>query len=122
MPEDALHANSILSIWYKADTDAKKFRIKFTTKSLTSIVSGSADPTLTKVLSNRSSIITYGKKLDGTATNGVYKDADGYTQVPTAAITAAGRGTYGNPLSWRVTSSEEYEKEYGFKVISLAVS
>ena len=39
MPEDATYANAVLSLWYKEDPDNKAFRIKFTSKPYSSILS-----------------------------------------------------------------------------------
>lgn len=122
MPSDALYSNSVLSLWYKADPDAKAFRIKFTTKSLSAVAEdGTIDPDLVEQLANRDSIIELGKSLDGAALDGVYTDDEGYVQVPLAVFTAAGRGKYGNDLRWRVTLNQDYEKEYGIKLYQFEV-
>lgn len=122
MPNDALYSNSILSLWYKPDPDAKAFRIKFTTKSLSAVAEdGSVDPDLIETLSNRDSIIELGKTLDGAALDGVYTDDEGYIQVPLAVFTAAGRGKYGNDLRWRISLNQDYEKEYGIKLYKFEV-
>lgn len=122
MPKDALYSNSILSLWYKADPDAKAFRIKFTTKSLSAVAEdGSIDPDLVEQLANRDSIIELGKVLDGAALDGVYTDDEGYVQVPLAVFTATGRGKYGNDLRWRITLNQDYEKEYGIKLYKFEV-
>ena len=117
MPEDAVYANSILSLWYKEDLDNKVFRIKFTTKSLSKFKEGgSVDTDMEQILSNRELIISKAAELDGAAVDGQYVDAEGYTQVPFAVFTSSGRGTYGNNYSWRVAIDSDYEKEYGFKI------
>lgn len=119
MPKDATYSNSIVSLWYKIDEDAKKFRIKVTSKSLSTIKDdGSVDKDMVEILSNRKSIIEKGKELDGAAVDGAYVDAEGYTQVPFACITSSGRGIYGENYSWRIARDENYEKEYGFKIYS----
>ena len=117
MPDDATYANSVLSVWYKADEENKKFRLKFTVKNITA----DSDKTvgsdgMTKILSDRKSIIGYASKTDGTPVEGVYKDEEGYTQVPLLVFTALGRGVYGQNLRWRIVPDEDYEKEYGVKV------
>lgn len=117
MPNDATYANSILSLWYKADKAKKKFRIKATVKSLTKFkANGDVDTDMETILSDREAIIEKGKELDGSPVEGVYVDAEGYTQVPLAVFTTAGRGIYGNNFKWRISRDEDYEKEYGFKV------
>ena len=117
MPEDATYANSVLSVWYKEDVENKKFRIKFTVKNITV----NSDETvgvegMTKILSNRRSLIEYAGKTDGAPVDGVYKDEEGYTQVPLLVFTSLGRGTYGQNLRWRIILDEDYEKEYKVKV------
>ena len=117
MPDDATYANSVLSVWYKADEENKKFRLKFTVKNITA----DSDETvgvagMTKILSDRKAIIEYASKTDGTPVDGVYTDAEGYTQVPLLVFTALGRGAYGQNLRWRIVLDEDYEKEYGVKV------
>lgn len=117
MPADAVYANSVVSIWYKADVDNKKFRIKITSKSLSDKkADGSTDAVMTKALSTRENFYKEAVKLDGTAVAGVYKDSEGYTQVPILAIPSIGRGVYGNNLGWRITTNEAYEKQYGLKM------
>ena len=116
-PDDASYANSVLSLWYKADEAKKKFRIKATVKSLSKYnESGNVVKDMEQILSDRDSLITKGKELDGAAVEGAYVDAEGYTQVPLAVFTVAGRGVYGNNFKWRISRDEDYEKEYGFKL------
>lgn len=116
-PDDATYANSILSLWYKVDKAKKKFRIKATVKSLSKFnESGAVVSDTEKILADRDSLIGKGKELDGSPVGGVYVDAEGYTQVPIAVFTAAGRGVYGNSFKWRISRDEDYEKEYGFKL------
>ena len=116
MPDDATYANSILSLWYKKDVAKKKFRIKATVKSLSKYKdNGEIDKDMETILSDRSAIIAKAKELDGESVSGKYVDAEGYTQVPCAVWTSAGRGVYGNNYKWRISRAEDYEKEYNFK-------
>lgn len=117
MPSDATYANSVLSVWYKADKEKKKFRLKFTVKNITenSTIDGGATA-MKKILADRNAIIEYASKTDGTAVGGVYTDEEGYTQVPLLVVTSLGRGVYGQNLRWRITLDEDYEKEYNVKV------
>lgn len=105
MPEDAAYANSVLSVYYKADIPNKKFLIKFGAKSLNGIVNKktffSTAPTVA---------------LDGALTGGEHVTAEGYTQKPIMGVIAAGRGAYGNQLRWRNASNAAYEKDYGYKI------
>lgn len=121
MPSDSLYANTILSLWYKADkataedgtpTKSPKFRIKATVKSLSKYKEDgkTIDPDMLAVVSSRDGIIKYGK------TSSTELDAEGYKQIPVAAITSAGRGLYGNNYKWNIAIDEEYEREYGFKL------
>lgn len=114
MPENAAYANTIISAYYKADTAAekpdahdRKFRVKLTSRSAANMLTA-------KMLE------TEAAKLDGVATkvNGVdvYKDAEGYTQKEIMYTRSAGRGTYGNLYSLRVSQNMNYEKEYGIKM------
>ena len=119
MPEDATYANNVLSLWYKADTDAKTFRIKFTSKAVT-MSSGSEDIDMSEILPDRDALNEYGSIPDGPTTEGVYVK-DGYTQVPLACFTAIGRGVYGNKYRWRITPATDYEKSYGIKVFNFSV-
>ena len=117
MPNDATYANSVLSVWYKADKENKKFRLKFTVKNITV----DSDETvgeagMKKILASRDAIIEYAAKPDGTPVEGVYTDDEGYTQVPLLVFTALGRGSYGQNLRWRIVLDEDYEKEYKVKV------
>lgn len=119
MPDDATYANSILSLWYKKDVAKKKFRIKATVKSLTKYKdTGDIDKDMEAILSDRAALIGKASELDGDAVGGVYTDAEGYTQVPFAVMTSAGRGSYGNNFKWRISRDDEYEKEYGFKLFN----
>lgn len=117
---DSAYANDALSLWYKADVANKVFRIKATSRSigpedLTKLNSTDDDDVVANGLHNRDVIIELGSMLDGTAVDGVYVDDEGYTQVPLAVFTAAGRGAYGKNLRWRITQDLDYEKEYGTK-------
>ena len=116
MPDDALYANSILSLWYKADEDNKAFRIKFTVKHMgLDYDTELGEEGMKEVLANRDDIIEFANRFDGAAVGGVYTDSEGYTQVPLAVFTAIGRGAYGQNLRWRIVSNTDYEKEYGVK-------
>lgn len=122
MPDDATYANSVLSLWYKEDETNKKFRIKFTTKQITvDSDKTTGEAAMKKILADRSSIIEYAAKTDGTAVEGVYQDDEGYTQVPLLVFTSLGRGAYGQNLRWRISLDEDYEKEYGVKVYRFEV-
>ena len=122
MPDDATYANSVLSLWYKEDETNKKFRIKFTTKQITvDSDKTTGEAAMKKILADRNSIIEYAAKTDGTAVEGVYKDDEGYTQVPLLVFTSLGRGAYGQNLRWRISLDEDYEKEYGVKVYRFEV-
>jgi hypothetical protein len=117
MPDDALYANSVLSLWYKADVENQAFRIKFTTKNI-SVDSGgdSGVEAMTKILSDRDKLIDYASELDGTPVDGVYVDDEGYTQVPLVVFSSIGRGKYGQNLRWRIVADEDYERDFGLKV------
>jgi hypothetical protein len=115
--DDALYANSVLSLWYKEDVENKAFRIKFTTKNITvdsDETTGVAG--MTKILGDRDLLIEYAENTDGAAVDGVYQDDEGYTQIPLVLFTAIGRGDYGKNLRWRIVADDDYEKEYGIKV------
>lgn len=116
MPDDALYANSILSLWYKEDEENKAFRIKFTVKHMgLDYDTELGEEGMKEVLANRDDIIELANRFDGAAVAGAYTDAEGYTQVPLAVFTAIGRGVYGQNLRWRILSNTDYEKEYGVK-------
>lgn len=107
MPEGARYAHSILSLYYKADVAAKKFRIKFKAKSL----SGAS------AITSKSDLYSKGMMLDGSVQEGdEYIDAEGYTQVPFITFRTAGRGKYGNNCRWRVARNLDYEKDYNIKI------
>lgn len=109
LPDDATLANSILSIYYKADVAKKKFRIKFKTKSLT----GGDAP------KSKDELILKGLQLDGEAGDSdEYKDAEGYTQVPIMVVCPMGRGNYGNDQRWRISSNIDWEIDYKMKIFS----
>ena len=116
MPDDALYANSILSLWYKEDEENKAFRIKFTVKHMgLDYDTELGEEGMKEVLANRDDIIELANRFDGAAVSGAYTDSEGYTQVPLAVFTAIGRGVYGQNLRWRIISNTDYEKEYGVK-------
>ena len=109
MPDDAVYANSVLSIYYKADVEKKKFRIKFKAKSLSG---GSA-------ITSKNDMKVKGAALDGAANDGDnYKDAEGYTQVPFATFRSMGRGAYANSYRWRIARNKDYEADYQIKMYS----
>lgn len=108
LPDDATLANSILSIYYKADTEAKKFRIKFKTKSLTG-------PDAPK---SKDELILKGLQLDGVAPSGKYQDDEGFTQVPIMIVCPMGRGKYGNDQRWRMSANIDWEIDYKMKIFS----
>lgn len=119
MPDDATYANMVLSLWYKADLEKGKFRIKFTAKAITKEMIDAElpeDAEIATFLADRDAIVDFGRRLDGTAVDGVYTDDEGYTQVPLGTFTVTGRGVYGNDLRWRIVPDTSYEKEYGFKL------
>lgn len=108
MPVDAYYANSVLSLYYKADVENKKFRIKFKAKSFTD---GSA-------ITSADDLQVKGLTLDGepSGDNDTYVDADGYTQVPLITFRMSGRGAYGNNYRWRIARSKDYEADYQIKI------
>lgn len=108
MPEDSAYANSALSVYYKADVAAKKFRLKFKAKSFTG---GSA-------VTSKNDMYTKGQVLDGASDDGTYVDSEGYTQVPIVTFRAMGRGTYGNDLRWRIVRDKDYENDYQIKIFA----
>lgn len=110
MPENAYYANSVLSLYYKADVDAKKFRIKFKAKSLT----GNAS------IVSKNDMKVKGQMLDGNLAEGAsnYVDADGYTQLPLITFRMMGRGAYGNSYRWRIARNKDYEADYLVKMYS----
>lgn len=111
MPDDAAYAHNIVSAYYKADTaedmataSNRKFRIKYVQKTATTPVVTVND------------LLSAAAKLDGAATEGVYVDGEGYTQIPgVVTLYAAGRGKYGNNYRVRMSQDIYYEKDYGIK-------
>lgn len=120
MPENAAYSNNVISLYFKVDAaDAypdepskRKFRIKFSQKNL-------------KDMTDAKTFEASWKQFDGESTvvNGekVYKDAEGYTQVPILAIRSAGRGTYGDNYCVRISQNANYEKEYGIKMYTFDI-
>ena len=119
MPENAAYANSIVSAYYKADNaeevadpHKRKFRIKLTSKSV-------------KDVTTKDALIEAGKAFDGEVIteNGkeVYKDAEGFTQVPFMTVNYSGRGTCGELFSMRMNQAYTYEKEYGIKMYNFEI-
>lgn len=122
LPDDALYANAIPSLWYKADKENKKFYIKFTQRHM----GLDYDPELGEddmktILSSRDSIIEMANQTDGVPVDGVYVDEEGFIQVPLGVITAPGRGQYGQNLRWRITSNPNYENLYGMKIYTFEI-
>lgn len=110
MPDDAVYANSVLSVYYKADVEAKKFRIKYKAKSLT------GDSAVTSA----DDMAVKGLILDGEPAedSDQYVDADGYTQLPLVTFRMSGRGAYGNNYRWRISRNKDYEADYQIKIFS----
>ena len=108
MPEDAYYANSVLSVYYKADVDNKKFRIKFKAKSFTG----------DSAIKSYDDLKVKGLTLDGepSGDGDTYVDADGYTQLPLVTFCMSGRGAYGNNYRWRIARSKDYEADYQIKI------
>lgn len=116
MPDDALYANAILSLWYKEDKEKQAFRIKFTVKYMgLDYDTELGEEGMKETLADRDSMIELANRTDGAAVDGKYQDAEGYTQVPLGVFTAIGRGAYGQNLRWRIIPNTDYEKEYGVK-------
>ena len=109
MPDDAKFANSVLSVYYKPDVAKKKFRIKFKAKAL---VNASA-------VTSKTDLLAKGQTLDGTpGGDGLYKDADGYIQLPLITFRAMGRGAYANNYRWRMARNKDCENDYNIKMYS----
>lgn len=110
MPTDATYSSSVLSVYYKADVENKKFRIKFKAKSF---IDASA-------VTSKEDLLTKGQTLDGDADpgSGLYTDGEGYTQLPMVTFRAMGRGLYGNNLRWRIARNKDYEADYEIKMYS----
>lgn len=111
MPDNATYAHNIISAYYKADTatevataSKRKFRIKYVQKASSENISTVKE------------LLDAATELDGAATNGVYTDGEGYTQIPgVVTIYSAGRGSYGNNYRVRLGQDVYYEKDYGIK-------
>lgn len=107
MPENATYSNSVVSLYYKVDEAEdprnSKFRIKFIGKTV-------ADAKSTNVLTDAET------KLDGEATGGVFKDTEGFTQVPFLSVHSMGRGSYGDAYRQRISVNSLYQKEYGVTI------
>ena len=117
MPDDASFAHAIVSAYYKADTGAevtkasnRKFRIKYVSKTAATPIISVED------------LKAQAAKLDGAGQDGVYTDAEGYTQIPgVVTIYSAGRGKYGNNYRVRIAQDLYYEKDYGIKFYDFEV-
>lgn len=111
MPDDAVSANSILTVMYKADPDTKKFQIKFSASYVSKDDAGystafsSTAKAFKKYLSQRGQAMA-------TTTD------DGWTVLPLVTFRMAGRGIYGNKYRWRITRNYDYENDYGVKMYS----
>ena len=115
MPENATYANAIVSLYYKIDPKSKfpdspskrKFRVKFTVKSVADVKS-------------QADFEAAIKALDGVPAAGkvYYVDAEGYRQSPFMGLRSSGRGKYGNNYCTRITPDNAYEKDYGIKLYS----
>lgn len=119
MPENATYSNSVVSAYYKADTaeevaDAhnRKFRIKLTAKSFEDICTKEDLTKASKVLDGAEMLV------DGVK---VYKDAEGFNQVPFMTVNYSGRGTCGNAFSMRMNQANTYEREYGIKMYNFEI-
>lgn len=107
MPENATYSNSVVSLYYKVDEAAdpreSKFRIKFIGKNV-------ADVTNTNKFREAET------ELHGSVTGGVYKDTEGFTQVPFLSVRSSGRGSYGDAYRQRISINSLYQKEFGVTV------
>lgn len=123
MPENATRAHAIVSLYYKADGEdvavgKRKFRIKYTSR----FVDPAKNTKLADQIISKADLEKVRGKLDGEATGGVYKDGEGYTQVPGVFILSSnGRGKGGNTFSVRIANSVSYEKEYGIKTMMFEI-
>lgn len=124
MPENATRSHAIVSLYYKADSQSevadaskRKFRIKYTSKFIDPTSAGDGEKIITK-----NDLLNVRNKLDGVASGGVYKDGEGYTQVPGVIVIASnGRGKSGDNISVRIANNVYYEKEYGIKIYSFEI-
>ena len=114
MPENATFANAVVSAFYKADTaetvpaaHERKFRVKIKSKSVPG-------------LNLKTDLVSQFTKFDGDTIKvdgeTVYKDAEGFIQVPFMTVNYTGRGTCGNSYSLRMSQAFSYEKQYGVKM------
>lgn len=119
MPENATYANAVTSVYYKADTaddvkDAhlRKFRIKHTAKTFEGIV-------------KHSDLVAKSLEFDGEPVkeNGVevYKDAEGFRQLPFSVVRYSGHGKCGELFSMRISKPYTYEKEYGISMYNFEI-
>ena len=109
MPENAAYANSMVSVFAKADdassyADAhlRKFRIKFTSTSV-------EDAFTKKILTDAF------KDIKNTL------DTEGYTRYPYMLVNSAGRGRTGDEYSVRMSQNTAYEAEYGIKMYNYEI-
>lgn len=120
MPENATNSHRAVSLFYKADTaedvakaSDRKFRIKFVAKEDN-----------TGAIVNKKALETFAAKTMGEVdeATGLYKDAEGYTEVPGfITFRAMGRGVYGDDYRIRVSQSMLYENDYGIKMYQFEV-
>ena len=119
MPENAAYSNSVVSAYYKADeagtvTDPskRKFKIKFTSKAI-------------KDATTKAALTKEANALDGdpvtVGSNKLYKDGEGFVQVPFMLVNYAGRGTCGDLFSLRINQAYAYEKEFGIAMYNFEV-
>ena len=120
MPDNATRAHAITSLYYKADgadvqeASKRKFRIKYTARYV--------DPKGASPIITKNDLLKVRGQLDGAAHDGVYKDGEGYTQVPGIVLLSSnGRGSGGNNQSVRIANNVYYEKEYGIKIYGFEI-
>ena len=123
LPTNATRAHAIVSLYYKADgadvaVAKRKFRIKYESR----FVDPAKTQDINKQIISKSDLLKVRGNADGEKTGGVYKDGEGYTQVPGVVVLSSnGRGKGGNTFSVRVANSVSYEKEYGIKTVMFEI-
>ena len=103
MPEDAAIANSVLTAYYKADTENSKFLVKFKESHVENVFTE-------KALEAAASVNT--EEAD---------TLDGWTAVPLGYFMSVGSGICGNAYRWRITSNVDWEKDYTKKIFSFEI-
>lgn len=108
MPENATFANSIVTVGYKADTEAevsdahlRKFRIKLHGNSVENVTNDAA------------------LKAEYNKSKGV--DTESFNQINLMAVRTAGRGSYGETYSVRISQPSAYEKQFGIKMYDFEI-